>query len=242
MGYRTGQVARMMGVHPNTVRLYESLGLISPAKRQANGYRCFNDDHILQFRIARLAFRSEVLQNGLRRMAADIAKAAGVRDYSRARDICGRYLERLAEERAHAEEAALIAEKTFGAGEVREEGPPITRKVAAEELGISVDTLRNWEANGLLTVKRKANGYRVYSPVDMDRLHVIRSLRCANYSLASILRLLRSVDSPEDTDVRSVLGDPSFPHDVVTACDHLIAALVDASADAREILALLDRT
>lgn len=241
MEYRTGQVARMMGVHPNTVRLYESLGLISPAKRQANGYRCFDDDHILQFTIARLAFRAEVLQNGLRRMAVDIAKAAGAQDYLRARDICACYLERLAEERAHAEEAALIAEKTVGADEARGQGPLVTRKVAAEELGISVDTLRNWEANGLLAVKRKVNGYRVYSPIDMDRLRVIRSLRCANYSLASILRLVRSVDSPEDTDVRSVLGDPASPHDVVTACDHLIAALADASADARKIRALLDR-
>lgn len=32
MEYGTGQVARLMGVHPNTVRLYEKAGLIAPAR------------------------------------------------------------------------------------------------------------------------------------------------------------------------------------------------------------------
>ncbi|MEA5069215.1 MAG: MerR family DNA-binding transcriptional regulator, partial [Christensenellaceae bacterium] len=39
--YRTAQVAGATGVHPNTVRLYERLGLIPEAHRQANGYRAF---------------------------------------------------------------------------------------------------------------------------------------------------------------------------------------------------------
>lgn len=36
------------------------------------------------------------------------------------------------------------------------------RSEVTKELGVSVDTLRNWEMNGLITVKRKENGYRVY--------------------------------------------------------------------------------
>ena len=33
------------------------------------------------------------------------------------------------------------------------------RKEVSEYLGITMDALRNWETNGLLTVKRKQNGY-----------------------------------------------------------------------------------
>lgn len=33
----------------------------------------------------------------------------------------------------------------------------------SEYLGITMDSLQNWEMNGLLTVKRKQNGYRVYT-------------------------------------------------------------------------------
>ena len=69
MEYSTGQVARVMGVHANTVRMYEQEGFIAPARRLENGYRRFDDEHLVQFFIARRAFRAEILQNGLRKDA-----------------------------------------------------------------------------------------------------------------------------------------------------------------------------
>jgi len=50
--YKTAEVAAIIGVHPNTVRLYEKWGLIPAAVRQANGYRVFTPFHIQQFRLA----------------------------------------------------------------------------------------------------------------------------------------------------------------------------------------------
>ena len=35
--YRTAQVAQIIGIHPNTVRLYEELGLISRPERRGGG-------------------------------------------------------------------------------------------------------------------------------------------------------------------------------------------------------------
>jgi len=46
--YTTSQVAQIIGIHPNTVRLYEELQLITPPERKANGYRIFTDLHIRQ--------------------------------------------------------------------------------------------------------------------------------------------------------------------------------------------------
>ena len=74
--YRTHEVAHRMGVHPNTVRLYEKLRLIPAVQRQANGYRVFTERHIAQFRLARLAFQVEVLQHGLRKKMVDLVKAS----------------------------------------------------------------------------------------------------------------------------------------------------------------------
>ena len=34
-----------------------------------------------------------------------------------------------------------------------------TRAQAAKELGLTIDIIRNWEMNGLITIKRKENGY-----------------------------------------------------------------------------------
>lgn len=65
--YKTSEIAKLLGVHPNTVRLYEKWRLIPPAERQPNGYRIFTNFHLAQGRLVRLAFQVEVLQNGLRK-------------------------------------------------------------------------------------------------------------------------------------------------------------------------------
>lgn len=64
--YTTTEVAKIIGIHPNTVRMYEEWGLIPLAERKSNGYRIFTDFHIEQLRLARIAFQIEVLQNGLK--------------------------------------------------------------------------------------------------------------------------------------------------------------------------------
>ena len=46
--YKTAEVAAMIGVHPNTVRLYEKMKLIPKPERLSNGYRVFTDFHIWQ--------------------------------------------------------------------------------------------------------------------------------------------------------------------------------------------------
>ena len=60
--YRTIDVARMIGIHVNTVRLYEKCGLIPTPERLENGYRVFTDLHVEQFKLARAAPKVEVLQ------------------------------------------------------------------------------------------------------------------------------------------------------------------------------------
>ncbi len=40
------KAASATGLTPKTIRYYESMGLITPAKRQDNGYRDYNDAHL----------------------------------------------------------------------------------------------------------------------------------------------------------------------------------------------------
>ncbi len=60
--YSTSQIAKIVGLHPNTVRMYEEWGLIAKPMRKANGYRVYNDIHIRQFQLARKALQIEILQ------------------------------------------------------------------------------------------------------------------------------------------------------------------------------------
>lgn len=242
MEYSTGQLAALEGVHPNTVRLYERLGLISPARRLPNGYRRFNDEHALQFKVARLAFRAELMSNGLRHDAAAIARASGARDYAAALELCQRYQLRLEEEQRRAKDGARAA-AAYAAhepGTAHSDGRLLKRREASAELGVTVDVLRNWELNGLIAAKRSSNGYRMYTPADMERLRVIRNLRSAGYSLAAILRLLLALDRGEKADPQALLDGRGCPNDeLLRACDHLCESIEAALGDAAAIEHLL---
>ena len=65
--YTTSRIASAVGIHPNTVRLYERIGFITAPERLANGYRVFTDLHLLQVRLVRDTLNVELVQNGLRR-------------------------------------------------------------------------------------------------------------------------------------------------------------------------------
>lgn len=238
--YRTAEVAEIVGVHPNTVRLYEKLELIPKAERLPNGYRIFTDFHIEQFKLARLAFQIEVVQNGLRKKVTQMVKIAAKKDFNTALMLAQEYLTQVRQERANAEDAIEIVMQIFSHAT---EGNMLylRRREVSDYLQISMDALRNWEINGLLTVKRKHNGYRVYTDEDIKRLKIIRALRCANYSLEAILRMLQQLSENPDTDIREVLNTPKDDADIITVCDKLIISLSAAEVNAEKIIDRLQK-
>lgn len=236
--YKTAEVAAIIGVHPNTVRLYEKWGLIPAAKRQANGYRVFTSFHIQQFWLARTAFQIEVLQSGLRKKIVEVVKLSAQGNFDRAILITQEYVANLEKERNHAEEAICIVQHIL-AGDSLDTPIFLKRKEASDYLGISMDTLRNWEMNGLLTIKRKQNGYRIYSEQDIKRLKIIRSLRCANYSLEAILRMLQQLSKNPNADIKLALNTPRRDEDIISVCDRLIISLSLAEKNALKMLDML---
>ncbi|HEX3030482.1 MAG TPA: MerR family transcriptional regulator, partial [Clostridia bacterium] len=101
--------------------------------------------------------------------------------------------------------------------------------------------LRNWEMNGLLTVKRKQNGYRVYTDKDIQCLKIIRSLRCANYSLAAILRMLSALSCNPRVNIREVIDTPQKDDDIISVCDKLLSSLKYAESNAQLMLVQLEQ-
>lgn len=233
--YRTAQVAAIVGVHPNTVRLYEELALIPKPERRPNGYRIYTDFHIQQFKLARLAFQVEVLQNGLRKKIVRMVKVSASGDFDTALALTQEYLIQLRQERRNAEEAIEIVKRILS-GQTKENAHFLKRSEVSAYLDISMDTLRNWEMNGLLTVRRRQNGYRVYTDQDIKRLKIIRSLRCANYSLEAILRMLQQLSENPDVDIKKVLNTPKDDTDIIAVCDKLITSLSAAERNARLLI------
>jgi len=239
--YKTSEVAHAIGIHPNTVRLYEKLGLIPKAERKVNGYRVFTDFHIEQIKLARIALEVEVLQKGLRKQCISIIKTSALGKFNEAFYLTEEYIEKIRNEQKNAEEAIEITQKLLSS-KVQEIGVEyFTRKEAADYLNVSIDALRNWEMNGLLKVKRKENGYRVYKDEDLKLLKIIRSLRCANYSLLSILRMLNVLDRNPEANIRKVIDTPREDEDIISVCDKLLTSLNYAEKNAKTMMIQLDK-
>lgn len=236
--YKTAEVAAMIGVHPNTVRLYEAWGLIPVAERKANGYRVFNAFHIQQFQLARTAFQIEVLQGGLRKKIVDVVKLSAQGNFDGAILLTKEYIFDVRKACDEAEDAICIVQQLLS-GPGQNSTTLLTRKEASEHLGISMDTLRNWERNGLLTIRRKQNGYHVYSEQDIKRLKIIRSLRCANYSLEAILRMLQQLSKNPNADIKLALNTPRRDEDIISVCDKLMISLSSAEKNALKMLDML---
>lgn len=236
--YKTSEVAKLIGIHSNTVRMYEDLGLISKPSRKDNGYRVFTDLHIYQLKLARKALEVEILQNGLRKKAIAIVKTLAKQDFDRAIVLTKQYIESIKQEIHNANEAVDIADRLIN--RLKDEKDfNLKRKEVSELLGLSMDTLRNWEMNGLVSIKRKENGYRIYTYEDIQRLKVIRSLRCGNYSLSAILRMLNKLSEDHKADINEVLNSPNENEDIISVCDKLISSLNLAKKNAEEILEML---
>lgn len=176
--------------------------------------------HVNECRIIRCALQSEVLQNGLRKKAINIIRLCAEQKFDNALVSVLEYREMLNEEIKRVNATVEAVERLI-------EHPPtnggksFSRKETALELNITVDTLRNWELNGLIEAGKNNNGYRFFTEYQMQRLMIIRTLRCANYSLATILRLMNQLNKGKNISVDKLLNYPQDDTDVVTACDHL---------------------
>lgn len=169
-----------------------------------------------------------------------MVKISATGDFDTALVLTQEYLEQVRQERDNAEEAIEIVKQILY-GQTGDNSHFFKRKEVSTYLKISMDTLRNWEMNGLLTIKRKQNGYRVYIDEDIRRLKIIRSLRCANYSLESILHMLCQLSQNPDIDIKEALNTPKEDSDITAVCDKLITSLLDAENNAQKLIYKLQK-
>lgn len=234
----TTEVAKTVGIHPNTVRLYEAWGYISPVQRAANGYRQFNERHVVQLKIARLAFGHEFIQNNLRKYATRIVTLSGAERFDEAKQAAADYRQFLNVELAYSEQAIERAECLLTSPD-KQHHQTYTHHEVAKQLQLTEETIRNWERNGLFDVTRNAQNRRQYSELDVQKLYVIRTLRSAHFSIASIHHLFTSL-SEATLNVRDLLCLPTFQQEFYHVNDALQQNLKKAMIDVTSIIALLE--
>jgi DNA-binding transcriptional MerR regulator len=202
---RIRHIARQLGVHVNTVRLYEASGFLPPIPREANGYRAYTVTHLEQARLVHLTLRWPYLGDKARLIRLVEFAAAG--DYGMAMELAYGYLAHVRVERTYAESAIEFLER-WAAGRLMD-APRRQMHIsdAAQHLNVTVDMLRNWERNGLIDVPRDPHsGYRLYGTTEFGRLRVIRTLVQSGYSLMAILQMLNRFDAGERENLRDALN------------------------------------
>lgn len=237
--YRTSEVARRVGLHPNTVRKYEEWALIPPPERLANGYRVYTDFHIDLIKLARKAFQIELLHGDLRYKMVAMVKAAAKKEYPEAQRHLENYQKTLQMETLKAKKAAAITAELLHQHRETQDTGSYSRKAIAEKFAMTVDSLRNWELNGLLEPKRQTNGHRYYTQQDLAKIQVIKVLRDAKYSLEAILRMLREVSADPAASIPATLDRLDEEAEIVSVCDHLISSLEEGWRNAEEVKELL---
>lgn len=237
----TAKVARLVGVHPNTVRLYEQWGYLPPVPRSPSGYRLYTPLHLAQMRLARVFLSGPWAGRAIRQSGLAVIRSAAEGDLTGALDLARAHVEIIHAEQARAENAAARLERWAQSDPVESEPPFWRIGDAARRLGATVDQLRNWERNGLLEVPRDPrNRYRRYSRAELGRLAVIRLLIQSGYSVMAVLRMLTALDAGETRGLRAVLDTPRPDEDVFSAADRWLTALAGQEERARQMLSVLE--
>ena len=239
---KTSDIAKAVGVHPNTVRMYEEFGFLPPVPRGHNGYRLFTEDHIDLMRLSWTAIRSTWLGGYIRRAAFSIIESAVSGDFKGALEQAKCHLELVQAERLQAEAAAELLENWAQESAKDGSGNFFSISEAAVHLDVTADMLRNWESNGLVAVPRNpGNGYRIYGEAEIRRLKVIRTLRRARYSTMSILRMFNRFDKGQKENLRLAL-DTLNPEedDILYTTDRWLSTLAQLECHARDMIPLLE--
>lgn len=236
----TSQLAKAVGVHPNTVRRYEEKGFLPPARRSLSGYRRFTERHLDCLRLTRLVFSNLFPGKAIYESGIHIVYVTAGGDLGGALELAYHHLALVQSERAQAEAAVDLLER-WALGAPADATPQsLTIGQTVRLLGVSIDILRSWDRNGLIEIPRDpSNGYRRYGAQQLSRLRVIRMLSRAGYSTGAILRMLIQLDRGETTDLRRALDTPRPDEDVYLASDRWLTALSEHEARARQIIDLL---
>src|SRR5947209_3677754 len=174
---RTSDLAKAVGVHPNTVRRYVDRGLLPPVEYSPSGYRRFTQAHLDCLRLARQVYCNQypgkaIYQSGMRILQATISG-----DLRGALSLAYNHLALVQSERRQADVAADLLERWAFGPPADAAIQPLQIGQVAHLLGVTIDMMRNWDRNGLIDVPRDpTNGYRRYGAQEISRLRIIRML------------------------------------------------------------------
>ncbi len=238
---RTSDLAKAVGIYPNTVRLYVDWGLLPPVERSPAGYRRFTRRHLDCLRLARLVYSPEYPGKVIRNAGKAIIQSVVAGDWGGALEKAYLYLALVQAERAQADAAATLLERWAQGTATDATGEIPSDRAGGQAVGVEHRYCTQLGTQQLIKVPRDAaNGYRRFGAREISRLRVIRMLSRAGYSLMAILRMLSELDAGNLTGLRHVLDTPRADEDVYAASDRWISTLARQEQLAHQVIGLVE--
>lgn len=223
--YSISEVAEMIGMHPNTIRLYETYKYISCVTRKKNKYRMYEIKHIEQLKLVQIALSNRIMNKKIIDKIKEILLKSGKEEYNLAIEdckVCKKYIE---EEQQRINYAVKESHRLLSEASKNEKGLIVVkRKEAAKEIGVSIDVLRNWERNGLLSIEKDEYGCNIYTEKSLMILRAVKLLRSVDFSIMSIINMRENYKGGDEKKLGDIL-DSTVTEEGVYYTDHLISLL-----------------
>jgi DNA-binding transcriptional MerR regulator len=238
--FTTSQIARAVRCHPNTVRLYEVWGLLMDVSRSKNGYRVYSENHLKQMQLARLALPGPFPGGGdpVYRMVKEAARG----HVKRALSLAKHYQHNVREETLKARAVLKELERWARSLKNKNNKPmSYSRRMASLAIGLTIDTLRTWERNGLIVITKNDRGHCIYTQRNFSRLKIIDALSRAGFSLASIYKMLLDYDAGKIKNISAktlahILNTPEPDAPIVYVTDMWLSTLDEHRVRAVKII------
>lgn len=231
--YSTSEVAKLMGVHPNTIMLYEKWGYIISVERKENGYRIYTEAHLEQIKLIRMALRGELIKCYMKFEVQNIIRSAAQGELVKALELSREYLAHIKKEKNSELKVMKVIEEILKSDLPEERNTSLKRNEVAKLLGVSINVIINWERNGFIEVPRSKNGYRAYGQDEIKLLRVIKALRKENYCTQCIARMIKKLKvKSEEKDI--------FLYEEKNGAGHwLLSSLPEAESNAKELISYI---
>ncbi|MCL2159798.1 MAG: MerR family transcriptional regulator [Oscillospiraceae bacterium] len=238
--YSTHQIAKHSGVCANTVRNYEKYGFISKSKRARNGYRIFTDVHKLQMTICRLIFTPPYINSSIRKASKEVIYAAAKEDFGLCKEQNAKYIKAIENERTKANEAVIALANFCNPKNNKNNDIYYDRKEAAAIIGSTVETIRNWERNGLIFSTKK-NNKNVYDKREMDFMRLIYILLIGGFGIEKIYYSFMFLRDSQNEQALEALCDSHDYIDIDNIGKNIIEKMTEVSISAHKIKELLEK-
>ena len=177
----------------------------------------------------------------MRASGNEIIQRAVADDWQGALEKAHEHLASVKAELEHADAAADLLEHWAQNEQAKADENPLAIGEVSKLLGVSHDVIRNWERNGLISVRRNSyNNYRLFGEREIERLRIIRMLSHAGYSHMAILRMFIELDGGNTRDLKKVLDTPRADEDIFTAADHWLTTLHGQEKLAQQVIQLIE--